>query len=591
VVASKVEGTGDDFPEPFDRLILLATQLLKAPLAAVTFCDEAGNLVDGNVGLVPPPSDAERVIRPLCGEVIRSGKPLVIPDITVTPSYARHPEVARTGIRAYAGMPLRVGRGPVQGSFSVLDLEPRSWTCQQLGILEGLAAAVESEMELRLRTHRAVTGWSAAERARAGLQFLAEASGKLAESLDLDVTLQRVVRLMVPRLADWCAVHLQQDDGRLARLVLHSQAPGLQPVADDLGDYSAYPSGHPVGPAAVVRTGTTEVVDPVSDEWLRQLALDACHLALLRKTGWQTAIVAPLTVGGRRFGALSCARVAGSPRYEAEDVRVVEQLANRVAVAVDNARLYRERDHVAETLQRSLLPPAFPQVVGLEHGLVYRPAQAGRLVCGDFYDLFQIGARDWVAAIGDVCGKGLQAAALTGLARHVIRTAAMQRTGPAVSPAQILRVLNEALLREDTVPEDARFCTAVCLHVRPRVRDAAIVTAACGGHPRPLVLRRDGTVITMACTGLLLGVFPEVDVGDVRVALYPGDAVVLFTDGATEARREGKLFKTGRLRDLVATCRGLPAQAIADTLARAVVHWGNGDLHDDLAIFVLRNPL
>jgi serine phosphatase RsbU (regulator of sigma subunit) len=584
----------NDSSEPFHRLIVLAAELLCASMAAVTFRDEDGKLVDGSVGLVPPPPDAEHVIRPLCEEVISSGLPLVVSDVLRCPTYASHPEIIQVGVRGYIGVPLRLRNGPVCGSFCILDRAPRNWSEHDRGIVEGLATAVMSEMSLRVEAHRAATNWWAAERARteaerarAKLEFLAEASIRLAESLDFKTTLDSVVQLTVPLLAHTCAVYLRTDGGWVERLVLRGDAPDRQRVLDDIARCDSYPSDHPVGPAKVVRTGQTEVVCPVTDEWLRALALDDHHLALLHQASPRTVILAPLTLHGRTLGALACARMVEGMEYSGEDIRVIEQLADRVAVALDNARLYRERDDVAQTLQRSLLPPALPQVPGLEHGVRYRPAQAEWLVCGDFYDLFQINPQDWVAVIGDVCGKGLSAAVLTGLARHVIRTVAMRDR----RPREILRVLNESLLREESVGEDARFCTALCVKIRPRLRDAAVVALSSGGHPAPLVLRREGAVETVSCPGLLLGAFQKVDFKDVPIALNPGDALVMFTDGATEARRGSALFTTGRLRDLVGSCRGLGAQVIADEVAREVMGWEDGEVRDDLAILVLRNPL
>jgi serine phosphatase RsbU (regulator of sigma subunit) len=569
--------------EPFHSLTELAARLLRAPFAAVTFRDPAGNLVDGTVGLLPPPPDAERVIRPMCAEVISSGRPLVIRDLRSVPRFSVHPDIVRLGLRAYAGIPLRMDGGAAFGAFCVLDDQPHDWTDEELSILEGLAAAAVSELRLRLGMHRASNDRRDAEQARARLQFLADASAALAESLDYETTLETVARLTVPRAADWCAVHLRTDDGSLCRLVLQSSPPDDDALRG-LAAYDTYPPDHPVGAAAVTRTGRTEVVPKVTDEWLGQLALDEHHKQLFVSLGWQWAVVAPMRLHGKTVGTLSC---AGLAPFDPQDVMVVEQLANRVAVAVENARLYEERDTVAQTLQRSLLPPTLPQIPGLEHGVRYRPAQAGALVCGDFFDLFQTGSHDWVAAIGDVCGKGLQAATLAGLARHVIRTAALQVDGPSA----VLRVLNDALRREDSVPEDARFCTALCLHVQPGFGDSGrptVVTLASGGHPPPLVLRRGGEVETVDCSGLLLGPFAVVDAQDVRVELDPGDAIVMFTDGVTEARSGGELFSTCRLAETVAACRGLYAQAIADEVARAVGEWA-GDIVDDLAILVLRN--
>lgn len=596
--ASEDEGLGmsvdpGEGRSPFGRLMVLAAQLLRAPMAVVTFTDGEGHLVDGSVGVVPPPPDSVHVIRPLCEQVIATGRPLVVRDVRQFPQFATHPKVVTLGVKAYVGMPLRLEDGAVCGSFCVLEHQPRDWTPQELGILEGLAAAVMSEMALRVSAHcaaqrqrEAELARAEAERVRARMEFLSEASAALASSLDYRTTLRTVTKLTVPFLADWCAVHLQQEDGCIVRLTsMVADRERRERLLPELEAFPWYPPDQPVGPAKVVRTGVTEVVPEVTDEWLRGLAVDERQLEVLRAAGLRSVVVAPLSLHGRTFGSLGCATIQPGRRYGPEDVRVVEQLADRVAVALDNAWLYRERDTVAQTLQRSLLPPILPEIPGLELAVRYRPAQDAGLVCGDFYDLFQIGPRDWMAAIGDVCGKGIQAAALTGLARHVIRTAAMQ----VERPSAVLRALNEALHREESVPVDARFCTAICLQIRPRPQETARITVSSGGHPKPVLLRRCGAVETVDCPGLLLGVFGEVELHDIRVGLDPGEAMVLFTDGVTEARRAGRLFTTGRLREVVAGCRGLGATQIAEEVLRAVSEWEDGEVRDDLAILVLRN--
>src|SRR2546430_1245067 len=184
---------------------------------------------------------------------------------------------------------------------------------------------------------------------------------------------------------------------------------------------------------------------------------DGEHLALLRGLGFESAMVVPLTARGRTFGAITFVSSESGRTYEPEDLALAEALASRAAQAVDNARLYQERAHVARALQQSLLPQRFPRIEWCEVGARYRAAGEGE-VGGDFYDLFESSDRAFFAVIGDVQGKGPEAAALTGLCRYTIRAAASSER----NPSRILRTLNQAILREAT----ERFATVALLRMQ-----------------------------------------------------------------------------------------------------------------------------
>ncbi len=237
---------------------------------------------------------------------------------------------------------------------------------------------------------------------------------------------------------------------------------------------------------------------------------------------------------------------------------------------------------LARTLQASLLPPHLPEINGLEVAANYRSAEDGVEVVGDFYDLFDTGDDGWGVVLGDVCGKGPEAAAVTAVARHTVRAAAMREP----RPSRVLERLNEALLTDDS---EECFCTAVYARVVPgpeRVR----LALSCGGHPLPLVLRADGTVETAGRPGTLLGLFDEPDLVDVDLELAPGDAAVFFTDGATEAKRRGMILGEDRLQAIVGACSGLRAEEIATRMVDAILAFQEGAPSDDLAIVVLRVP-
>ena len=257
------------------------------------------------------------------------------------------------------------------------------------------------------------------------------------------------------------------------------------------------------------------------------------------------------------------------------------QLAQMASTALENAHRYsRERD-IATTLQRSLLPPDLPDIPGLETAARFWSAGEGIQVGGDFYDIFQTGDGDWSFVIGDVCGKGPNAAALTALSRYTIRAAALHES----SPARILEAVNAAMIDQR---RDARFATAVLGRIRLG-GDAARLTIACAGHPLPFLVRADGTVTAVGRGGTLLGIVPDLDVADVEVELAPQDALVAYTDGVIEIRRRGKeLFGVEDLAALLGRCGGLEADALAARVEEQVLRRSGGVPADDVALLALR---
>jgi len=246
--------------------------------------------------------------------------------------------------------------------------------------------------------------------------------------------------------------------------------------------------------------------------------------------------------------------------------------------------LYASREQfamLARTLQKSLLPPDLPAIAGLSLAARYHPAVEGLEVGGDFYDVFRTGRSSWAVVIGDVCGKGAEAASLTGLVRYTIRAAAMQTT----RPTRVLATLNQAILRQEGTLNE-RFATVAYASVARR-GGSTILTVACGGHPPPLLVHPDGEVVAVGATGTLLGALPAPDLHEVTVRLGPHDKVVFHTDGVTEAPGPGGEFGTAGLYALLATCGHLPAMATAARLEEVVLAHQGGVSRDDMAILVL----
>ena len=417
----------------------------------------------------------------------------------------------------------------------------------------------------------------AAEReARRRAEYLARAGELLAASLSPTATLDEVARLAVPELADWAFVELLQPNGEITRDVIVHRDPERERWVRELAERYPLDPDSPHGSPKVVRTGEAELMTDMSDELLRSVALDAEHLEILHKVGFRSAMVVPMRARGRVLGDIALASAESGRRFDEDDLNTAQQLADRCALALDNARLFAERSYIAKTLQEGLLPAALPEIPRVELAVGYRAGTLETDVGGDFYDVFAAGD-GWVFVTGDVVGKGAKAAAITGLARHTLRAAAQYEH----SPADMLGALNRAMLDQFTDPE--QFCTVALVAMH-----ADQLRVASGGHPLPLVLRRDGRVGAVGRPGALIGVFEDPALHDYTFTLAAGDTVVLYTDGITDARGPHGHFGTDRLAAVLAMLVGLPPTQIVDRIDRAVAAYRSGDPTDDSAIVAFR---
>jgi PAS domain S-box-containing protein len=469
-------------------------------------------------------------------------------------------------------VPLVAG-GETLGAISLVHGESgRRFTEEDLPLAEELAGRAASAVN-HARLYRQ------ARESGDRLAFLAEASELLASSLDYETTLARLAELAVPRLADWCGVEVLEED-EIRQLALAHVDPEKVELARRFRERYPPDPNALAGVPEVIRTGRPELYPEITDELLRATARDAEQLELLRTLQMRSIMVVPLTARGRTLGALTLISAEPGRRYDGADLAYAEDLARRAAFAVDNARLFRDQSQVARTLQASLLPPSLPEIPGVEAAARYYPAGHGVDVGGDFYDLFQTGPDRWWVVIGDVCGRGVEAAALTGLVRHTIRATALQGR----EPADVLRFLNDAILAEQ---HEVRFCTVALgkLELGP---SGAGLELVCGGHPIPLLHRAGGEVVPAGHPGALLGVTPEPRLDPASVKLAPGDSLLLFTDGITERRAGSDLFGEERLRRLLASCGDRTADQMAQQIEQAVIRFGESDPRDDMALLVLR---
>ena len=287
-------------------------------------------------------------------------------------------------------------------------------------------------------------------------------------------------------------------------------------------------------------------------------------------------LTAGLSDRGREVGVIDVVDVSGR-EYTEREAAILDQLALLSSVAISNARLYDRERTVARTLQRSLRPGALPHVPGLAAAVRFRPAGENIELGGDFYDLYRARDGGWAALIGDVQGKGPDAAAVTALARHTMRAAAAYEH----RPSGVLTLLHRALREQRS---DDRFITVAYAHLQVAVEHVRL-ELACGGHPLPLVVHPDGRVEAVGRLGTLLGTDIDPLLADVTVELELGDVLVLYTDGVTEVRRRRtEIFGTRELTELLSTCAGLAPDAVAERVEAAVLEASEGRLRDDMAI-------
>jgi PAS domain S-box-containing protein len=418
------------------------------------------------------------------------------------------------------------------------------------------------------------------KRAELAQRFLARSGEVLASVLDPDELLVEIANLAVPELADWCSVEVANDSGVLERKALAHVDTTVRQRAIDLSKRYPPDPDAPQGVYQVVRTGQPELYPDIPDEMLRAAAVDEEHYREIIEIGMRSAIVVPMTTHGRTLGALTWVNGTSARRFDEQDVELAHELARRCATAIDNARLYTDRAYIARTLQQSLLPVELPDIPGIETAARFRPTGEGNDVGGDFYDVFETGHRGWTVVMGDVCGKGPDAAAVTALARYTLRAAAMREWLPSRS----LSVLNEALLRQR---DDRRFCTVAYAYLE-KLDHGARAGISTGGHPLPLVLRVDGSVEPVGAPGTLLGVVPDPDLEDRTVTLEPGDTLVFYTDGVIESRVGDGILDERRLAELIATCAGSGPDTIASRVEEAAVMSQSGRPKDDIAVLVLQ---
>ena len=561
--------------ELLDRTVAWARDLLGGDGAYVLLVSGDDDVLElrAATGLRP---DVERVPRRagegISGRVSRDLMPVVhddLADVLEGPAGGRsaEPWLLAAGVRSLVAVPV-LAEGRLIGTVGVTAARPSAFAVDdganlQRGV-DAVALALQSARvtEIERRRH----GW---------LGYLAEAGELLAGTLDPDMALALVAQLVTPRLGPWCAIYLVDESGASTRATeWHADEDRLDALREYL---DAVPPPQPPG-GGVARwlpgslNGSPAAAGP-----------DPAAAALAESGGHVAALVAR----GRALGTLVLGHEPGGEDGRRQELHLLADVAPRAALALDNARLYAERTATSRALQRSLLPPELPDLPGVDVGVVYQASGEGNEVGGDFYDVFTLGEDDgapFAFAVGDVCGKGPEAAAVTGLARHALRL--LGRRGDDIP--EVLGHLNAAVLAEGP---RSRFVTLVYGEARRRPDGGLQLRLASAGHPSPVVVRADGTAAAVATGGDLLGVFEHATTVVDDITLAPGDALVCFTDGVTERRDDGRMLGEEGVLAALAGASGLDASRLARRLEQAVSGFTTLPARDDVAILVVRPEL
>jgi PAS domain S-box-containing protein len=389
-------------------------------------------------------------------------------------------------------------------------------------------------------------------------------------------TLQRCARLIAGELTAWVIVDLDRrhrmrrqfvlgpDDARLAELT--SAVAAVDPMPGSV-------------PCTVHESGRSALIAHAEDAGVLGDGIDG--EPLLVKLDATSVLSVPLAAGENRYGVLTLVRRASDGHFSVADLALVEELGHQMALAIRVDRTFRRRSDTADALHASLLPRKWPETPGLEIAATYLAAAEDPEVGGDFYDVYRT-PDGWGLAVGDVCGKGEEAAAVTAAARYAIRVIARR----CAAPGEVLAETNEIMLAEEFAL-DGGFVTANVAHLS--WRDGKLrVAIASAGHPAAILLRSDGRVRMMNGGGLPLGLFPDSEPTTEELGMDAGDVLFLYTDGVAQARGPGHTYFQDRLTDELTGLAGCPPDQLVASMRRAMLDFSAGNLHDDVTMLVVR---
>ncbi|MFH8569974.1 SpoIIE family protein phosphatase [Streptomyces sp. NPDC017993] len=501
-----------------------------------------------------------------CGTAAHKLGTVIVTDIFTDPLWENYRDLAeRAEVAACWSTPIQGADGRLLGTFAMYHRSPKAPEPNDIALSTAFARIAALAIE---RHHTAAARRAAQERERAAredLAFVLEASTAITREPHYADCLQCLARLTVPALAPLCTVHVLEE-GRIRQIAVAATSPAKK----DLLASPAIRGKVDEAVARVLASGATET-DHGGDS----------PAGLCGQPGVSGYVCAPLTTRGRTFGVMTLLATDRPPDQHL--IALAEELARRAASSADNAHQFSDRVQLARDLQAGLLPPALPVIPGADLAASYHPAGEGLDVGGDFYDVFPLPDERWAIMIGDVCGRGARAANTTGLVRHTTRAAARLLTDPSA----VVGAVNDALNAD---PEDVDTFVSLVYGELRHASSHLSLNLIRAGHVPPLVRRADGTVEELVQPGLLLGIHPGFEGSPGSVELYPGDSLVLVTDGITEARSaDGEFFGEERLVDALGVFRPAPptSAALLHFLTSAVTAFAGSSTLDDQAALVI----
>jgi PAS domain S-box-containing protein len=448
-----------------------------------------------------------------------------------------------------------------------------------IGCSRDITVQVELDRQRDELTRRAL---DAAERERINrerLEVLSAINDALAAAGTREEVMANVVHAAVPAFADWCSLHVLGDGPAPDVAVAHAD-PKKVAYARALRALNPWDPDAPRGIPKVIRTGEPDFFPIIDDAALDEIDASDELRQVVADLGLRSGIQVPLRKRGRVIGALQLVMTGSHRLYTEDDFTLAQAIASRVASTLENRRLAQQQREIASALQASLLPATLPEIPGIRLAVRYWANGETVEVGGDFYDAFPIDEHTWGLVIGDVCGTGPKAAAITGLARHSIAAAAWR----GADHRTVLQTLNTTLRRRGA----EAFCTALYATIETGDTGSTLELAS-AGHPLPVLVTAAGEVSLIGAPGRLAGLFDDIEVSVRSRAINPGDCIVFYTDGATDVAPPHALDPT-QLQELVrkAAATGPDPEDIADRLEKLLsAILPIADRRDDIAILVV----
>jgi PAS domain S-box-containing protein len=549
--------------------------LLECDTVRVLLLDESGReLVEsGGTGFDARSTPLRVPVgRGFAGRVAEQAEPVVLDDLSQIDVVG---ELLAIEVRSAAGVPLQAET--LLGVLDVGSRRLRHFGDAEIELLrlaaDRIARAIERDRLFELE-----------RAARERSEFLERTNAVLTRSLEIPDIMRRVVQAAVPRLGDWCQLAVFTDE--------HSNVPIIEVAhvdpdklmwARELRDRFPYDADALTGIPAAVRIGTTQYYPEINDDLIVLATPNRELRDVLRRLHVRSSIIVPLRGRSGILGALQLVQAESEKRYAPADVQLAEAVAARVAIALENARLYEREREIAGTLQQSLLPPHLPEVPGIELAHRYWTAGDTALVGGDFYDVIAVDGDSWGVLVGDVSGKGINAAALTGVARQTARAAARHSVGPS----ELLGWLDDAV-KDQSDQFGGQYCTAV--YGLLERGDEWTFRFVLGGHPRPVHIPAGREPRLVGRPGSVLGLLDSPVFHETELVLAPGDTLLLYTDGVTDVAGPSALDDAGLIAVVAEAMRDSPEATVTALYQALEARHARVARRDDTAILVVHRP-